>query len=257
MKILFIGDIVGENGLWLLKKGLPLLKKELQPHVTIVNGENSHRNGTGLTKREADTIFSLGGDVITGGNHSLRRCGIELYEENGCILCPQNFNFATEGCGVCVVDLGKTQLCVVNLIGTVFLEAHKNPFFAADEIVEKYKDMPIFVDFHAEATSEKYALGHYLDGRVCAIVGTHTHVQTNDEQILPKGTAYITDVGCVCSQDSVLGVKKELAIQKQKYICPVLFEVQEGGGFINGVVIEIDDKSRKAISIEKIHKNFN
>lgn len=256
MKILFIGDVVGENGLRLLKTALPQLKMEHKPDVTIVNGENCHKTGAGITRSEAEFIFSCGADVITGGNHSLRRCEIDFYEENEFILCPQNFNNASKGCGVCIVDLGKLRLCVVNLVGTVFLEAHKNVFFAADEIVKEHGDIPIFIDFHAEATSEKYALAHYLDGRISAIVGTHTHVQTNDEQILPCGTAYITDVGCVCSRDSVLGIKKELAIKKQKYLCPVKFEVQEGGGFVNGIVVEIDKKTKKSTNIQKVHTEF-
>lgn len=256
MKILFIGDVVGENGVRLLRKGLPQLKALHRPDVTIVNGENANKASTGLSKSDAQDIFACGADVITGGNHSLRRCNIDFYEENEYILCPQNFNCATESCGVCVVDLGKIQLCVANLIGTVFLDANKNIFFSADEIVKKYKNMPIFIDLHAEATSEKYAFAHYMDGKASAIVGTHTHVQTNDEQILPNGTGYITDVGCVCSNNSVLGVKKELAIKKQKYLCPVSFEVQEGDGFVNGVVIEIDNSSYKTIKIDKIHTEF-
>ena len=117
--------------------------------------------------------------------------------------------------------------------------------------------MPIFVDFHAEATSEKYALAHYLDGKVSAVVGTHTHVQTNDDHILPKGTAYISDTGCVCALDSVLGMDKTACITKQKYLCPVKFEVAKGEGFVNGVVIDIDAKTKKAVSVEKVHLKFN
>lgn len=257
MKILFIGDVVGENGQDLLAQALPQLKAEHRPDVTIVNGENSHKSGTGLTDRDARFIFGCGADVITGGNHSLRRCGVDYYEENEFVLCPANFNICDdEKAGVCVMDTGRYQLCVVSLIGTVFLDANRSPFFEMDKIIKKYGDMPIFVDFHAEATSEKYALGHYLDGRVTAVVGTHTHVQTNDDHILPKGTAFISDAGCVCALDSVLGMEKSACVTKQKYLCPVKFEVAKGAGFVNGVVIETDNKTGKAVSITKIHTMF-
>ena len=258
MKILFIGDVVGENGQDLLAQALPQLKAEHKPDVTIVNGENSHKSGTGLTDRDARFIFGCGADVITGGNHSLRRCGADYYEENEFVLCPANFNICDdEKAGVCVVDTGRYQLCVVSLIGTVFLDANRSPFFEMDKIIKKYGDMPIFVDFHAEATSEKYALGHYLDGKVTAVVGTHTHVQTNDDHILPKGTAFISDAGCVCALDSVLGMEKSACVTKQKYLCPVKFEVAKGAGFVNGVVIETDNKPGKALSITKIHTMFS
>ena len=258
MKILFIGDVVGENGQDLLVKAMPKLKAEHKPDITIVNGENSHKSGTGLTETDARFLFGCGADVITGGNHSLRRCNVDFYEENEFVLCPANFNVVNdEKCGVCVVDMGRYQLCVVSLIGTVFLDANRSPFFEMDKIIKKYGDMPIFVDFHAEATSEKYALAHYLDGKVSAVVGTHTHVQTNDDHILPNGTAYISDAGCVCALDSVLGMDKKACVTKQKYLCPVKFEVAKGEGFVNGVVIDIDIKTRKAVSIDKIHTKFN
>lgn len=257
MKILFIGDVVGENGLDLLHKALPKLKAEHKPDVIIVNGENSHKSGTGITEKEARELFSLGADVITGGNHSLRKCDVDFYEENEFVLCPANFNVANEKCGVCVLDMGKYSICVVSLIGTVFLDANRNPFFEMDNILKKYKDMPIFVDFHAEATSEKYALGFYLDGKVSAVVGTHTHIQTNDDHILPNGTAYITDAGSTCALDSVLGMKKEPCITKQKYLCPVKFEVAKGSGNVCGVVIDVDNTTHKALSIDKIQLKFN
>ena len=139
MKILFIGDIVGINGVNLLRKGLPLLKKEYTPDVCIVNGENANESGKGLNRRDADDIFACGADVITGGNHSLRRCNVDFYEENEFVLCPANFNVVNdEKCGVCVVDMGRNQLCVVSLIGTVFLDANRSPFFEMDKIIKKY-----------------------------------------------------------------------------------------------------------------------
>lgn len=255
MKILFIGDVVGTNGVNLLRKGLPLLKKEYTPDVCIVNGENANESGKGLNRRDADDIFACGADVITGGNHSMRKANIDFYEENEYILCPANLLYGETEYGVCNVDLGRDSLVVINLMGIAFIENHKNPFFELDKILKNTDCRNIVVDFHAESTAEKYAFGYYADGRVSAVIGTHTHVQTNDDRILPGGTAYISDAGAVCADDSVLGVVKELAIEKQKYLKPVQFRTAEGPGHINGVFIETDRKGR-AVKIEKIHRSF-
>ena len=255
MKILFIGDVVGTNGVNLLRKGLPLLKKEYTPDVCIVNGENANESGKGLNRRDADDIFACGADVITGGNHSMRKANIDFYEENEYILCPANLLYGETEYGVCNVDLGRDSLVVINLMGTAFIENHKNPFFELDKILKSTDCRNIVVDFHAESTAEKYAFGYYADGRVSAVIGTHTHVQTNDDRILPGGTAYISDAGAVCADDSVLGVVKERAIEKQKYLKPVQFRTAEGPGHINGVFIETDQKGR-TVKIEKIHRIF-
>lgn len=255
MKILFIGDIVGTNGVDILRRGLPQLKKEYGCDVCIVNGENSNESGTGMNKRDAQAIFACGADVITGGNHSMRRANMELYTENEYILCPANLLYSEEGCGVAVVDLGRDRLCVVNLMGIAFIDNHRNPFFELDKILKDVDCKNIIVDFHAESTAEKYAFANYADGRVSAVIGTHTHVQTNDEQILPQGTGYITDAGAVCAIDSVLGVQTQLAIEKQKYLKPVQFKVADGPGYINGVFIKTDNKG-KTVKIEKIHRIY-
>ncbi len=255
MKILFIGDVVGTNGVNLLRKGLPLLKKEYTPDVCIVNGENANESGKGLNRRDADDIFACGADVITGGNHSMRKANIDFYEENEYILCPANLLYGETEYGVCNVDLGRHSLVVINLMGIAFIENHRNPFFELDKILKNTDCRNIVVDFHAESTAEKYAFGYYADGRVSAVIGTHTHVQTNDDRILPGGTAYISDAGAVCADDSVLGVVKERAIEKQKYLKPVQFRTAEGPGHINGVFIETDRKGR-AVKIEKIHRIF-
>lgn len=255
MKILFIGDVVGSNGINLLRKGLPKLKAQYKPDVCIVNGENSNESGKGINKQDAGDIFACGADVITGGNHSMRKANIDFYEENEYILCPANLLYGSNECGVCTVDLGRESIRVINLMGTAFIENHKNPFFELDAILKNIRCKNIFIDFHAESTAEKYAFAHYASGRVSAVVGTHTHVQTNDEQILPGGTAYITDAGAVCADNSVLGVIKEPAIEKQKYLKPVQFKVAVGEGYINGVYIETD-KDGRAVSIEKIHTKF-
>lgn len=253
MKILFVGDVVGENGVNLLRKGLPLLKKEYNCDVCIVNGENSNESGTGMNKHDAQDIFACGADVITGGNHSMRRANMTLYTENEYILCPANLLYSEDGCGVATVDLGRHQLTVINLMGVAFIDNHRNPFFELDKILKNTDCQNIVVDFHAESTAEKYAFANYADGRVSAVIGTHTHVQTNDEQILPKGTAYITDAGAVCAATSVLGVETRLAIEKQKYLKPVQFKTAVGPGYICGVYIETDG-SGKAVKIEKFRK---
>lgn len=252
MRILFVGDVVGSNGIDLLRKGLPKLKKDYKCDVCIVNGENSNESGTGMNKKDAEEIFSCGADVITGGNHSMRRASIDLYTENEFLLCPANLLYSEDGCGVATIDLGKYQICVINLIGIAFIENHRNPFFELDKILKTVDCKNIFVDFHAESTAEKYAFANYADGRVSAVVGTHTHIQTNDDQILPNGTGFICDAGSVCADRSVLGVETKLAIEKQKYLKPVRFSVAKGSGHINGVFIETDSQG-KTIHIEKIN----
>lgn len=253
MKILFIGDVVGINGVNLLRKGLPGLKKEYDVDVCIVNGENSNESGTGMNSRDAQDIFACGADVITGGNHSMRRANMALYTENEYILCPANLLYSEDGCGVATVDMGRHQIAVINLMGVAFIDNHRNPFFELDKILKNIDCKNIIVDFHAESTAEKQAFANYADGRVSAVIGTHTHVQTNDEQILPKGTAYITDAGAVCAAHSVLGVQPQLAVEKQKYLKPVQFKVAEGPGYIDGVFVETDSNG-KALKIEKFRK---
>ena len=256
MNILFVGDIVGENGVDILRKGLFKIKREYNIDACIVNGENANISGTGLTNNDAMDIFSCGADVITGGNHSLRRCDISLYEDNEFILCPANLLSAEMKKGICTLDFGAKQLIIINLLGTAFMENHKNPFFTMDEILKDITCKNILVDFHAESTAEKYALAHYLDGKVSALVGTHTHVQTNDEQILPNGTGYITDVGCVAAKNSVLGIHPNQAINKQKFLSPTKFTVKQGSGTLNAVYIKLNNLG-KVEKIEKISYNID
>ena len=206
-----------------------------------------------MNSGDAQDIFSCGADVITGGNHSMRRANMQLYTENEFILCPANLLYSEDGCGVSVVDMGRYQLRVINLMGIAFIDNHRNPFFELDKILKNISCKNIIVDFHAESTAEKYAFANYADGRVSAVIGTHTHVQTNDEQILPKGTAYITDAGAACANNSVLGVVTELAIEKQKYLKPVQFKTADGEGYVCGVFVETDNNG-KAIKIEKFRR---
>ena len=253
MKVLFIGDVVGENGQDLLAKALPQLKNQHKPDVTIVNGENSHKSGTGITEKDARFLFGCGADVITGGNHSLRRCGVDFYEENEFVLCPANFNVVNdESCGVCVLDMGRNQICVVSLIGTVFLDANRSPFFEMDKIIKKYGDMPIFVDFHAEATSEKNAFGYYFNGKIQCIFGTHTHVATADERLLDRGSGYITDVGMCGVRESVIGADIETALIKFADRTFTKKKQPAGEMMINGVVFTVDENTNYCTNIKRI-----
>lgn len=252
LNLLFLGDVVGEGGCEFVRSRMSGIKRENDIDIVVINGENS-ATGNGITPYSAKQLFSLGADVITTGNHCFRRKEVmQLYDEKDCLLRPANFPEGNVGKGVCVLDLGRTEIAVINLMGTLYLEALDNPFTVVDELLKDIKTPNIFIDFHAEATAEKKALGQYLDGRVTAVFGTHTHVQTADETVLPHGTAYITDAGMCGAELSVLGVKSELAIKKQRFHAPVRFEESEEKQFINGVVVSFDEKLGKAHSIKRL-----
>ncbi|CDZ23638.1 putative protein ymdB [[Clostridium] cellulosi] len=252
MNIMAIGDVVGTSGCEILRKRLSSLKKLYKIDLCIVNGENS-ANGNGITPESAEHIFASGADVITTGNHVFKRHEIQDYlEEKPYIIRPANYPSSVPGKGYCIVDMGKFRVCVVNLMGTVFMDALANPFEVMDDILSKVQDAFIIVDFHAEATSEKKAMGFYLDGKVSAIFGTHTHVQTADEQILPNGTGYITDIGMTGPSLSVLGVDPKLVIRRFVTKMPVRFQNATGPASMCGIILCIDDKNGRTISIEKI-----
>ena len=258
MRILAIGDVCGNVGCNTVKNILPRLKKEKNIDFVVINGENS-ADGNGITPTSAEMLFSCGADVITGGNHSLRRREIcSMMEENYFLLRPDNLPEELVGSGYCFVDCGYTSVAVINLSGTVYLDSLNatSPFHKADALIDHAKAQGakiILVDFHAEATSEKRALGLYLDGKVSAFWGTHTHVQTNDAQILPLGTGYITDLGMTGPADSVLGVKKEIIINRLKNNDMSKFELADGPCIFNACIFEIDEKSGKTINIERIY----
>ncbi|MBQ2677188.1 MAG: TIGR00282 family metallophosphoesterase [Clostridia bacterium] len=253
MRILCIGDIVGECGRQALRRELPKLKANKNIDLVIANGENSGDHN-GITPNSAEHIFTSGVDVITTGNHVFRRREIfDTLEQNEFIVRPANYPENAPGKGMQIIDMGRSQVAVINLMGVVYMEPLQNPFDTVDALIDKARDMGakiVIVDFHAEATSEKRAMGYYLDGRVSAVFGTHTHVQTNDLQILPEGTGYITDLGMSGPSDSVLGVKTNLAISKLKDKLPVKFENAEGKAIISGCIFDIDDKTAKTIDTE-------
>lgn len=255
MKVLFIGDIVGDLGIDAVEKYLPRLKKKYQIDVVIANGENAAK-GRGITKRIYQDLLMMGVDVITMGNHTWDQREIyDFIDDTDYLIRPANFSKEAPGKGMTTITKNGQAISVINLHGRVFLPAHDEPFAMAEELIaEAKKQSPIvFVDFHAETTSEKIALGWHLAGQASVVVGTHTHVQTADERILPGGTAYISDVGMTGPYDEVLGMKKESVIYRFKTNMPVRFEVPERGAeVLSAFFVEIDDKNGQATHCERI-----
>lgn len=253
MIILAIGDVVGSIGCGFLSKKLPALKKLKNIDVVIVNGENS-ADGNGITPTSAEKLFSSGVDVITTGNHAFRRREMyDMFDEHPYIIRPANYpEGTTPGKGICTLDMGRVQINIINLMGTVFLENLDCPFRTIDKLLLDNSAVINIIDFHAEATGEKRALGYYLDGRVSAIFGTHTHVATADECILPNGTGYITDVGMTGPINSVLGVKPELTIAKMRDKLPVRFDIADGPCKLNAIIFDINEKTGKTVAVERI-----
>ena len=254
VSILFVGDLVGGLGRRTLLGLLPGLRERLAPTFVVVNGENV-AGGLGITPKLADDLFAAGVDVITLGNHAYHRREICSYlDHNERILRPANYLRSQPGHGTCVVERGGVRLGVVNLSGNVFLRAGHPAFPEADAAVAALTKAGcdhILVDMHAEVTSEKVALGWHLDGRVTAVVGTHTHVPTADARVLPGGTAYITDVGMTGPRDGVIGVKKEQAIESLVTQMHVRFDTAEDDPWLNGVLISCSEPMR-AQAIEQL-----
>lgn len=254
MNILVLGDVVSDAGCEFIRKKLSAFKKLKAIDFTVANGENSSA-GNGITPYSAEHLFTSGVDFITAGNHVYRRKEIfDFLDDNENIIRPYNYPCVNPGRGYAVVDTGFYKIGVLNLMGTMFMENLENPFQAADRAIEKIKAETniILVDFHAEATSEKQALAYYLDGRVSAFFGTHTHVLTNDDRILPSGTGYISDAGMCGVIDSVLGVEKEIVINKFITGMPARFDHAKGKCMINGCIFTIDDKTGKCLSTEAV-----
>jgi hypothetical protein len=256
-KILFIGDIIGKPGRIGVQNSLNRLIERYKPDFIIANGENA-AHGMGINPKIAQFLFSLGIDVLTSGNHIWdQKQIIEYLPSEGRLLRPANYPAGVPGAGYGIF-LSKTgsKICVINLEGRVFMKALiDSPFIAAKAIIEEIKEKSdaIIIDFHAEATSEKEALGFYLDGKISALIGTHTHVQTNDDIILPKGTAYISDAGMVGSRYSVLGTQKDIAVNKYLTNMPAKFVPEENSIMLNGVFITLDAETKLSKSIEKIN----
>ena len=252
---LIIGDVVGKPGLDFLISKLDDLKTFYKIDFIIVNGENA-AGGKGITSAMADQLKTAGVNIITSGNHIWQAKSKDvLSRQFGYVLRPENYPSTNEGKGHAIFTVKNTKIAVINAIGRTFMpDAVENPFYCLDELITKIKDETdvIIVDFHAETTAEKIAFGRYLDGKISCFVGTHTHVQTADETVLPKGTAYITDLGMTGPIHSVIGMKPELAIKRFRQAVPTNYELATGPQQINGVVVSINESNGKAESIQRV-----
>jgi len=260
VKLLFIGDIIGKPGRQAVSRELHRLVDRYMVDLVIANGENA-AGGFGITEETANDLYKCGIDVLTSGNHIWdKKESVAFVNREEKLLRPANYPEGAPGRGSGLfTTAGGSKVAVLNLEGRVFMNNLDCPFRTADrEIARLQSETPIIlVDFHAEATSEKTSLGWYLDGRVSAMIGTHTHIQTADERILPGGTAYLTDAGMTGSIDSVIGVRKEEAITKFLSQLPKKFEVAKNNLRLNAVVISVDEESGKAVSVERINIDCN
>lgn len=254
MKILAVGDIVGEIGVRKLKEILPKLKKEEKIDFVITNGENS-AGGMGITEKNFKDLLEAGTNVVTMGNHTWGKKDIFKFIDNPQILRPANYPKGVVGKGLGIYECQNKKIAVMNFIGRVDINIlSENPFIMAKEMVSELQEKVdiIIIDFHAEATAEKIAMARYLDGKITALFGTHTHVQTADEQIFPEGTAYITDIGMTGPKNSVIGMEINASIKRFETTLPEKYKLAEGDCIFNGVIFDIDDKTNKVKDIKRI-----
>lgn len=257
MRILIVGDVVGRTGRRAFDRYTRELKRDRDIDLVIVNGENS-AGGRGISRKSLDELYRGGADIVTSGNHIWdNREVYGFIDQEPYLLRPANYPEGAPGRGWCIYPFRNVNVAVINLSGRVFMPEMDCPFQKIEDILSEIgTQADIFIlDFHAEATSEKMAMGFYLDGRVQAVVGTHTHIQTGDARILPKGTAYITDLGMVGPWLSVLGVKPEIIIRKFTSCMPARFELAEGPAVYSALLVEIDSGSGKVTSVERILMN--
>jgi metallophosphoesterase (TIGR00282 family) len=255
MNILFIGDIIGKLGRQLTRQLLPELKKKYSPDLIIANGENS-AHGYGITEKVYKELIEMGIEVITMGNHIWdKKELVKNIDKLPEIVRPANYPPQVPGKGHLVLNLKGTKVGILNLVGRVFMQAMDCPFQAAEKLIPNLKTNVVIVDMHAEATSEKCAMGWFLDGKVSAVLGTHTHVMTADERILPQGTAFISDIGMVGARDSIIGMNKEQILKRFTTQMPEKFEpTEKGPGLFNAVFLKIDAVSGRAKEIKRIVK---
>jgi 2',3'-cyclic-nucleotide 2'-phosphodiesterase len=254
VRILFVGDVVGRPGRDAVEALLPRLREQLEIDACVVNGENI-ANGIGITPRLADRLLAAGADAVTLGNHAWRREEIGPYlASSPSVVRPANFQVGAPGRGLTVVETRGTRVAVLNVLGSLYLDPAHSMWELVDDLVDQARaETPVVVvDVHAEATSEKVALASWLDGRVTAVLGTHTHVQTADARVLPGGTAAITDVGMTGPHDSVIGVETDLAIRRMRTGMPVRFETASTGVRLEGAVITCDPATGRATAIEPV-----
>lgn len=250
--ILFLGDVIGKPGRQVIRRYLKDLSPS--PDLIVANAENA-AHGFGTTESNLEEMRSAGVNAFTGGNHTFDRKELaEFIDRQKSVLRPANYPPGTPGVGFCLVEVGDLKVGLLNLMGRVFMEPLESPFLVADKLLPAIKEQTniILVDIHAEATAEKVALGWYLDGQVSAVLGTHTHVQTADERILPGGTAYITDVGACGPYNGIIGMERQGVFRRLIKQLPTRFEVAEGPALLSGVTVTIDAKTGKAERIERV-----
>ena len=255
MKILAVGDIVGEAGVRKLKEELPKIKKEYNIDFVITNGENS-AGGMGINERNFNDMLEAGTNVVTMGNHTWGKKDIFKFIDHPQLLRPANYPKGVVGKGIGIYECNGKKIAVMNFMGRVDINIlTENPFIMAKDMVEEIKDQVdiIMIDFHAEATAEKIAMARYLDGKITAIFGTHTHVQTADEQILPNGTGYITDIGMTGPKNSVIGMDAQASIKRFETTLPEKYKLAEGECILNAVIFNIDDTTSKVTDIKRIY----
>ena len=254
MRILMVGDVIGRPGRAAFAKYMPKLRQEKNVDLVVVNGENS-AEGRGITKKTLDELLMGGADVVTGGNHIWdKKEVLQFIDDEPYLLRPANYPTGVPGKGTCVYSLRGKNVGVMNLSGRAFMQELDCPFQRVEDLLRELSGEcdVLLLDFHAESTSEKMAMGWYLDGRVAAVVGTHTHVQTADERILPGGTAFISDLGMVGPWNSVIGFTKEPVLAKTTTGMPARFEVADGLAVYSAVLLAVDDGTGKATAIERI-----
>ena len=255
MKLLFVGDVVGSLGREMVTQYIPKLKKKYKPQITVINGENA-AHGKGITEKIYKELLQAGADVVTLGNHAFDNKAIfDFIEDATKMVRPLNYPAGVPGKGIVYVKCNDKEVAVINLQGRVFMNPLDDPFAKITEVVEEARKRTpiIFIDFHAEVTSEKQAMSWYLDGKVSAVVGTHTHVPTNDARVLPQGTAFLCDVGMTGPYFGILGMERDIIITKFLNQLPARFEVAEDDeGQLSACLIDIDDKTGKAKSIQPI-----
>lgn len=254
MKILIVGDVVGRPGRKAFNRYTKDIRQKYDIDVVIVNGENS-AGGKGVSRKSLDELYGAGADIITSGNHIWDNREVQgIIDTDPYLIRPANYPEGAPGKGWCLYPFKAKNIAVINLSGRAFMPEMDCPFQKVEDILAEIGDQAdiIILDFHAETTSEKMAMGFYLDGRVQAVVGTHTHIQTADERILPNKTAYITDLGMVGPWNSVLGVKSEIIIKKFTTCMPVRFDLADGPAVYSAVVVEIDDKTNQTVAIQRL-----
>ena len=255
MKILAVGDIIGETGIKELKNKLYQIRQKEEIDFVIVNGENA-AEGMGITEKNFNDIIAQNVDVVTMGNHTWGKKDIFKFIDHPKLIRPANYPKGVVGKGYGIYECKNKKIAVINLIGRVYINVlSESPFLVVKDIIKKIKDKVdiIIVDFHAEATGEKITMGYYLDGKVTAVFGTHTHVQTADEKILPKGTAYISDIGMTGPKNSALGMDISVTIKRFETALPEKYKMATGECMLNGVIFEIDDNTNKVKNIIRVN----